>query len=354
MAKKKAKAASGKKTAKKTKKTPKATSKAVKRSAKKAAAPKATRAKTRSTPAARKTAKKATKKSTAAGARVRKKSAQAPAVRRKTGQAKTAARPQTRKVPKPLPPARQERAQTPVTRPSEVPRGEEQPRIYEPEDLPNTSGGDGPELEFGDDGRDRPFYDTEGPATPEAEEEDTEAEDRTAPSAGEGRLPSSGEPEASARMPQVGDLAPDFELPDAHGETHRLSTFRGERVVLFFYPKDDTPGCTREACGFRDTLGEFEELNTTVLGISPDSSASHDAFARKFGLTFTLLADEGHEVAERYGVWGPKQRPGGATTEGVHRTTFVINEDGRIGAVYPQVQPEGHERELLAWLSTQE
>jgi peroxiredoxin Q/BCP len=151
------------------------------------------------------------------------------------------------------------------------------------------------------------------------------------------------------RGPAVGELAPDFTLPDQSGTRHTLSQYRGRKVVLYFYPKDDTPGCTTEACGFRDALGSFSDRNAVVLGISPDPVASHQRFVQKYNLTFPLLADEGHVVAERYGVWGPKTRAG-KTVMGIARTTFVIEEDGRVAHIFRNVRPEGHEQEVLSRL----
>ncbi len=146
-----------------------------------------------------------------------------------------------------------------------------------------------------------------------------------------------------------GDSAPDFSLNDDQGKPHTLSNYRGKHVVLYFYPKDDTPGCTTEACGFRDALGQFTDRNAVVLGVSPDDVASHQKFAGKFGLTFPLLADEDHSVAERYGVWVEKSMYG-KTYWGITRTTFVIGPDGRIKKIFRGVRPEGHEREVLAAL----
>ena len=123
--------------------------------------------------------------------------------------------------------------------------------------------------------------------------------------------------------------APDFKLKDQNGMPHRLQEYLGKPVVLYFYPKDDTPGCTKEACSFRDAFAEYKEAGVVVLGVSPDDSESHRKFATKYNLPFTLLADEGHQVAELYGVWGKKKRFG-REYEGIHRTTFLINESGII------------------------
>lgn len=146
--------------------------------------------------------------------------------------------------------------------------------------------------------------------------------------------------------PQPGDSAPDFALPDSTGAVHRLSDYRGKRVVLYFYPKDDTPGCTVEACGFRDHLAAFTDRNAVVFGISPDSPNSHERFSQKFSLTFPLLADEGHGVAEQYGVWVLKKQYG-REYMGITRTTFIIDAEGRVQDIFRQVKPEGHEQEVL-------
>jgi peroxiredoxin Q/BCP len=150
-------------------------------------------------------------------------------------------------------------------------------------------------------------------------------------------------------MSQDRDLAPDFLLPSSDGDTIRLSDLRGRRVVLFFYPKDDTSGCTKEACGFRDALPQFDERNTVVLGVSPDPIPSHARFRDKYGLGFSLLSDEDHQVAEAYGAWGTKKMYG-REYQGVLRSTFVIDEDGRIEKVYRKVKPAAHAAEVLAEL----
>jgi peroxiredoxin Q/BCP len=146
-----------------------------------------------------------------------------------------------------------------------------------------------------------------------------------------------------------GQRAPDFNLADDQGGMHTLSGYRGRTVVLYFYPKDDTPGCTTEACGFRDTLGQFSDRGAVVLGVSPDDVSSHQKFIAKYGLTFPLLADEDHSVAERYGVWVEKSMYG-KTYWGIARTTFVIAPDGTIRKIFRGVRPEGHEAEVLAAL----
>jgi peroxiredoxin Q/BCP len=150
-------------------------------------------------------------------------------------------------------------------------------------------------------------------------------------------------------MPNVGEVAPDFALPDETGRMHSLAQYRGKKIVLYFYPKDDTPGCTTEACGLRDKLGQFTDRNAVVLGVSPDSVESHQRFSQKYGLTFPLLADEGQRVAQQYGVWVERERFG-EMTMGIARTTFLIDEGGRIAHVFRNVRPEGHEQEILQYL----
>ena len=151
-------------------------------------------------------------------------------------------------------------------------------------------------------------------------------------------------------LPREGEAAPDFELKTDSGETLRLSDLRGKQVVLYFYPKDDTPGCTTQACGIRDAYEEFERAGAVVLGISPDDERSHRKFRDKYGLPFTLLADPGHEVAEEYGVWGEKSYAG-RTYMGVDRSTFVIAEDGTLKKVLPKVKPATHAEAVLAVLA---
>jgi peroxiredoxin Q/BCP len=141
--------------------------------------------------------------------------------------------------------------------------------------------------------------------------------------------------------------APDFNLPDEVNKLHRLSDLRGQAVVLYFYPKDDTPGCTTEACNFRDDYSSFIKANLVILGISPDTTKSHARFKQKFDLPFPLLADKGHKVCDLYQVWGPKKFMG-REYEGVLRTTFVIGPDGAIAKVFEHVKPAGHSAEVLA------
>jgi peroxiredoxin Q/BCP len=150
-------------------------------------------------------------------------------------------------------------------------------------------------------------------------------------------------------MVEEGKPAPDFELTTESGERVRLSDFRGKPVVLYFYPKDDTPGCTAEACGFRDAFSEFDERGAVVLGVSPDDEASHTKFKQKYELPFTLLADPEHAVAEQYGVWAEKNY-GGRKYMGVNRSTFVIDAGGKIAKVMHNVKPDGHPDQVLAAL----
>ena len=152
-------------------------------------------------------------------------------------------------------------------------------------------------------------------------------------------------------MVEEGKPAPDFELKSDTGETVRLSELQGQQVVIYFYPKDDTPGCTTQACGIRDAYGEFERAGAVVLGISPDDEASHAKFKDKYGLPFTLLADDGHQVAEQYGVWGEKKYMG-RTYMGVDRSTFVVGEDGNVKKILPNVKPDTHADDVLAVLAS--
>lgn len=148
-----------------------------------------------------------------------------------------------------------------------------------------------------------------------------------------------------------GEEAPDFTLGSDRGESVTLSSFRGRPVVLYFYPRDDTSGCTAQACGIRDVYGEFEHAGAVVLGVSPDDERSHVKFKQKYGLPFTLLADPEHTVAERYGVWGEKSYRGRKYL-GVTRSTFVIDEAGVVTKVFPKVKPETHAGDVLAALRT--
>jgi len=143
-----------------------------------------------------------------------------------------------------------------------------------------------------------------------------------------------------------GDLAPDFTLPDQNGEPLALSDLRGQRIVLYFYPRADTPGCTAQACGVRDHSADYDEIDARVIGVSPDPVAAVRKFADKYDLGFTLLADSDHAVADAYGTWGEK-RMYGKTYMGVQRATFVIDTDGRIAKVFPKVSPKTHDDVVL-------
>ena len=147
-------------------------------------------------------------------------------------------------------------------------------------------------------------------------------------------------------MPKEGSVAPNFAAKDANGETVRLKDLRGQKVVLYFYPKDDTPGCTKEACSFRDAFADFKKRDIKVLGVSIDSEASHKKFAAKYKLPFTLLADPDHSIAEAYGVYGEKKFMG-RTYLGVKRVTFLIDEKGKVKKVFDKVKPEEHARDVL-------
>jgi peroxiredoxin Q/BCP len=144
----------------------------------------------------------------------------------------------------------------------------------------------------------------------------------------------------------AGVPAPDFNLRDDLNVSRRLSDFRGQPVILYFYPADDTPGCTKEACNFRDDYSAYQKAGVTILGVSPDSVESHVKFKNKFQLPFPLLADEGHKVCDLYGVWGPKKFMG-KSYEGVLRTTFLIDADGNIARVFENVRPSEHSVEVL-------
>ena len=146
-----------------------------------------------------------------------------------------------------------------------------------------------------------------------------------------------------------GMQAPEFSLPDEENTLHKLSDFRGKPVVLYFYPKDDTPGCTTEACNFRDDYSAYEQAGVVILGISPDSVKSHAKFKSKYSLQFPLLADEGHKVCDQYGVWGMKKFMG-REYDGVLRTTFLIDPNGRIAKVFENVRPAEHSEEVISAL----
>ena len=145
---------------------------------------------------------------------------------------------------------------------------------------------------------------------------------------------------------QPGDHAPAFTLPDQDGNPVSLDDFKGRRVLLYFYPKDDTPGCTKEACQFNDNLAEFQRADVPVIGVSPDGSASHTRFRQKYGLGFALLSDPRHEVMESYGAWGEKTMYGKQTV-GVIRSTFLIGADGRIEKAWYNVRADGHAAKVL-------
>jgi len=147
-------------------------------------------------------------------------------------------------------------------------------------------------------------------------------------------------------MVKEGATAPAFKTTDATGESVTLKEFRGQKVVLYFYPKDDTPGCTKEACSFRDAFSKFKKRGINILGVSPDSEKSHQKFTSKYKLPFTLLADTDHSIADAYGVYGEKKFMG-RTYMGIHRTTFLIDEKGKIKKVFEKVKPEDHADEVL-------
>ena len=147
-------------------------------------------------------------------------------------------------------------------------------------------------------------------------------------------------------MIEEGKKAPAFTLPDSDGNKVSLKDFKGKKVVLYFYPKDNTSGCTKEACSFRDNLPDFKKLDAVILGVSPDSQKSHQKFRDKYELPFTLLSDEDKTVLEKYGVWQEKKMYG-KSYMGVVRTTYVIDEDGKILKVFPKVKVDGHTEEVL-------
>jgi peroxiredoxin Q/BCP len=151
-------------------------------------------------------------------------------------------------------------------------------------------------------------------------------------------------------MLKQGDRAPTFSLPSDTGETIALGDFKGTPVVLYFYSKDDTSGCTVEACEFRDRWKDVRKAGAVILGVSPDDTASHRKFRTKYDLPFPLLADEGHQLAEKYGAWGEKSMYG-RKYQGILRTTFLIGGDGKIVRVFQKVKPKGHAAEVLAALN---
>jgi peroxiredoxin Q/BCP len=147
-----------------------------------------------------------------------------------------------------------------------------------------------------------------------------------------------------------GKSAPDFTLPDETGKKHKLSDYRGKTVVLYFYPADDTPGCTKEACDFRDDYLKYKAAGAVVLGVSPDDEASHDKFKAKYKLPFPLLADTDHKVAEKYGVWAEKSMFG-KKYMGIVRSTFIIDGDGKVAKAYEKVKVVSHSQNILADLA---
>jgi peroxiredoxin Q/BCP len=147
-----------------------------------------------------------------------------------------------------------------------------------------------------------------------------------------------------------GDMAPDFEAQTASGETIRLRDLKGKDVILYFYPRDDTPGCTKEACGFRDNFDEFKKRGAVILGVSPDPAKAHQKFTDKFKLPFPLLIDDQKKIIDAYGVWGEKTFMG-RKYMGVYRVTFLIGKDSRIQKIWPDVKPDQHAAETLAELT---
>ena len=151
-------------------------------------------------------------------------------------------------------------------------------------------------------------------------------------------------------MLKEGAQAPIFKLQDSLGQSHTLADYEGQTIIVYFYPKDDTPGCTKEACSFRDDYASFRDAGVEIIGISPDTVASHLKFSNKYDLPFILLADPDHKVCEAYQVWG-KKKSYGREYEGVFRTTFVIGPDGRIKRVFENVKPSEHSQEVLSAVS---
>jgi peroxiredoxin Q/BCP len=154
---------------------------------------------------------------------------------------------------------------------------------------------------------------------------------------------------ADVQWLEEGAKAPAFSLKDQSGKAVKLSDFKGQPVVVYFYPKDDTPGCTREACAFRDQQVELRQRGAVVLGISPDDSASHEKFSAKYSLNFPLLADTEHKVAEKFGAWREKNMYG-KVSWGIQRSTFLIDADGKVAKVWKRVQVDGHDQQVLAAL----
>lgn len=143
-----------------------------------------------------------------------------------------------------------------------------------------------------------------------------------------------------------GDKAPEFDTPSSTKKNISLKSYKGQNVVLYFYPKDDTPGCTVQACGFRDSFKDIEKLNAVILGVSPDGYNSHEKFIKKFKLPFILLSDEDKKICQDYGVWQEKSMYG-RKYFGVARTTFIIGKDGKIAKIFEKVKPEGHNKEVI-------
>lgn len=154
-------------------------------------------------------------------------------------------------------------------------------------------------------------------------------------------------------MPDIHSEAPDFTLPDADGKLHTLSSYRGKKVLLYFYPKDDTPGCTTEACEFRDAYEKLASSGLVILGVSADSVKSHKKFAEKYALPFPLLSDEQKEVCHLYGVW-QKKKFMGREYMGIARTTFLIDEKGKIEKIFENVKPKGHASEITETVNNQQ
>jgi thioredoxin-dependent peroxiredoxin len=150
----------------------------------------------------------------------------------------------------------------------------------------------------------------------------------------------------------VGTQAPEFTATDQNGQAHALSDFKGKKVILYFYPKDNTSGCTKEACAFRDHFARFRQLDVEILGVSTDSEKSHKSFVQKYDLPFSLLADPDKRLVEAYGVWGEKSLYG-RKYMGTSRVTYLIDEAGKIAAVFPKVKPDAHAEEILALLQGQ-
>ena len=145
---------------------------------------------------------------------------------------------------------------------------------------------------------------------------------------------------------QEGDVAPSFDFRDAEGKVHSTDSLKGKPFIVYFYPRDDTPGCTKEACGFRDHWQAFEAAEITVIGVSADSEASHEKFRNKYNLPFGLAADEDKSIVQAYRVWGEKSMMG-RTYQGIHRVTYCVNAEGLIAKVYPKVRPNEHAQEIL-------